>query len=70
MSMHFSTDGCFYAQGMFRPALARVIGSEAGNPIFGTPNDPLLRSRITRSDPGVELHWERLLGQDGFTAFV
>ncbi len=43
---------------MFRPALARVIGSEAGNPIFGTPNDPLLMSRITRSGPGVAPRFE------------
>jgi hypothetical protein len=38
---------------MVRPALARVIGLEAGNPIFGSLNDPLSMSRITRSGPGV-----------------
>ena len=48
-----STDGCFYGQGMFRPALARLIGFEASNPIFGSLNDPLLMPRIIRSGPGV-----------------
>ncbi len=48
-----STDGCFYGQGMFRPALARVIRFEADKPISSTTNDPLLISRITRSGPGV-----------------
>ena len=47
------TDGCFYGKGMFRPALARLIGLEADNPIFGSLNDLLLMSRITRSGPGV-----------------
>jgi len=47
------SDGCFYGNAMFRPALARLIGFEAGNAIFGSLNDPLLMSRITRSGPGV-----------------
>ena len=47
------TDGCFYGDGMFRPALARLIGFEAGNLIFVSRNDPLLMSRIARSGPGV-----------------
>jgi len=47
------SDGCFYGNGMFRPALARLIGFKTGNAIFGSLNDPLLMSRITRSGPGV-----------------
>ena len=47
------TDGCFYGEGMFKPALARLIGFEAGSFIFVSLNDPLLISRITRSGPGV-----------------
>ena len=53
-----ASDGCFYGQDMFRPALARLIRFEAGNPIFSTPNDPLLMSRITRSGPGVAPRFE------------
>jgi hypothetical protein len=53
-----ASDGCFYGQGMFRPALARVTGFEASNPIFGSLNDPLLMSRITRSGPGVAPRFE------------
>ncbi|MBA7665477.1 hypothetical protein ES703_73547 [subsurface metagenome] len=48
-----ASDGCFYGNGMFRPALARLIGLEADSPIFGSLNDLLLMSRITRSGPGV-----------------
>jgi hypothetical protein len=57
------SDGCFYGEGTFRPALpvprqgrdreARLIRFEAGNTILSTPNDPLLMSRITRSGPGI-----------------
>ena len=52
------TDGCFYGKGMFRPALARLIGLEADNPIFGSLNDTLLMSRITRSGPGLSPRFE------------
>ncbi len=52
------TDGCFYGDGMFRPALVRLIRFEAGNQIFITPNDPLLMSRKTRSGPGVAPRFE------------
>ena len=34
------------------PALARVIEFKVDNPIFGTPNDPVLISQIARSGPG------------------
>jgi hypothetical protein len=47
------SDGCFYGEGMFRPALARLFGFQAGNLIFVSLNDLLLMSRITRSGPGV-----------------
>ena len=47
------SDGCFHENGMFRPALVRLIRFEADKPIFSTTNDPLLISRITRSGPGV-----------------
>jgi hypothetical protein len=53
-----STDGCFYGQGMFRPALARLIRFEADKPISSTTNDPLLISRIIRSGPGVAPRFE------------
>ena len=53
-----STGGCFYGQGMFRPDLARLIGFEAGNPIFGSLSDPLLMHRIIRSGPGSAPHFE------------
>jgi len=63
-----STDGCFYGNGpsactaqagMFRPALARLIVFEAGNPIFGSLNDSLLMPRTIRSGPGVAPSFER-----------
>ena len=38
---------------MFRPALARLIGFEAGNLIFVSLIDLLLMCWITRSGPGV-----------------
>jgi len=38
----------------FWPALARLIGFEAGDPIFSSLNNPLLMSRITRSGPGIQ----------------
>jgi hypothetical protein len=38
---------------MFRPALARLIGLEADNHMFGSLNDLLLMYRIIRSGPGV-----------------
>jgi hypothetical protein len=57
--LHILTkDGCFYGNVMFRPALARLIGFETGNPIFGSLNHPLLMSRITRSGPGVAPSFE------------
>jgi len=63
-----STDGCFYGNGpsactaqagMLRPALARLIVFEAGNPIFGSLNDSLLMPRTIRSGPGVAPSFER-----------
>ncbi len=53
-----ASDGCFYGQGMFRPALARLIRLEACNSIFGIPKEPLSISRITRSGPGVAPRFE------------
>ena len=43
---------------MFRPALARVIGFEAGNLIFVSLNDRLLICWLTRSGPGVAPRFE------------
>ncbi len=38
----------------FWPALARLIGFEAGDPIYSSLNDPVLMSRIIRSGPGIQ----------------
>ena len=42
-----------YWKGVFKPALARLIGFEAGNLIFVSLTALLLMYRITRSGPGV-----------------
>jgi len=47
------TDGCFYGNGMFRPALARGIWFKAETQHLGALNDPLLMLQVTRSRLGV-----------------
>jgi hypothetical protein len=48
-----STDGCFYGEGMFRPALARIIVFKTGNPIMTNLVDLKQNSWKDRSGPGV-----------------
>ena len=47
------TDGCFYGEGMFRPALARIIVFKTGNPIMTNLVDLKQNSWKDRSGPGV-----------------